>query len=132
MFKLIRILVVCVGVIVLFNGVSLAKAYDDMPVYGPETQVYQICIKVIQGHWVNNNGDVLDFKGNYLNGCRIIRIERYAGGGAHYSGLFVIEEKDGVRGLDIYCQCTKPYDETYKDGGNEPVLRYNNSYYHRR
>lgn len=70
MFKLIRILVVCVGVIVLFNGVSLAKAHDDMPVYGPETQVYQICIKVIQGHWVNNNGDVLDFKGNYLNGCR--------------------------------------------------------------
>ena len=72
------------------------------------------------------------FKGNYLNGCRIIRIERYAGGGAHYSGLFVIEEKDGVRGLDIYCQCAKPYDETYMDGGNEPVLRYNNSYYHRR
>lgn len=133
MFKLIRILVVCVGVIVLFNGVSLAKAHDDMPVYGPETQVYQICIKVIQGHWVNNNGDVLDFKGNYLNGCRIIRIERCAGGGAHYSGLFVIEEKDGVRGLDIYCQCAKhPYDETYMDGGNGPVLRYNNSYYHRR
>ena len=56
-----------------------------------------------------------------------------AGGGSNFGGPFYIQEKEGVRrliiGANLHFEAGK---STFDDGGNEPLLRYNNSYYHRR
>ena len=118
------------GVNCSFGTLSIAEAGQS---YFPETEMYQKTIQKLQGHWVDKNGNVLDFNGNYLNGCYIIKIGEMAGGGSNFGGPFYIQEKEGVRrliiGANLHVEAGK---STFDDGGNEPLLRYNNSYYHRR
>ena len=59
------------GVNCSFGTLSIAEAGQS---YFPETEMYQKTIQKLQGHWVDKNGNVLDFNGNYLNGCYIIKI----------------------------------------------------------
>lgn len=140
MERIIKKAVACMCVMALslgFAGVnssfvtfSIAEAGQS---YFPETEMYQKTIQKLQGHWVDKNGNVLDFNGNYLNGCYIIKTEDMAGGWGCFGVTLFLEEKDGVRKLRLELQSgLSPWESTFKDGGNEPVVRYNNSYYHRR
>lgn len=140
MERIIKKVVACMCVMALSLGLagvnspfvtfSIAEAGQS---YFPETEMYQKTIQKLQGHWVDKNGNVLDFNGNYLNGCYIIKIGEMAGGGGNFGGSFYIQEKEGIRrliiGANLHFEAGK---STFNDGGYEPLLEYNNSYYHRR
>ena len=124
-----------IGLHCYFQDISIAQAayssYDGT--YYPESDNYKKITEKLRGNWADNKGNVLRFEGNYLNGCYIIRMEDMAGGWGCFSVTLFLEESDGVRKIRLELQSgLSPWESTFKDGGNEPVLRYNNSYYHRR